>query len=180
MKNRREFKDKSSVGSTPFKEKKPTELRSADIYPVRWIYKAVCDDEIYQAYHRNRGLRYPRIIFAYGWFPRVLDNEFKIISIPDKEKKEEELWKELIKKEELSPEEIERRKLIKKMIEMIESKAEERGLTIDDIIEKDRIGIVTPIAKEFGLWEKEEREWIKNFIKNYYKIKQEIRINKKK
>ena len=26
-------------------------------------------DEIYQAFHRNRGLRYPRIIFAYCWFP---------------------------------------------------------------------------------------------------------------
>jgi hypothetical protein len=26
-------------------------------------------DEMYQAFHRNRGLRYPRIIFVYGWFP---------------------------------------------------------------------------------------------------------------
>ncbi len=26
-------------------------------------------DEIYQAFHRNRGLRYPRIIFSYAWFP---------------------------------------------------------------------------------------------------------------
>lgn len=26
-------------------------------------------DEIYQAFHRNRGLRYPRIVFAYCWFP---------------------------------------------------------------------------------------------------------------
>jgi hypothetical protein len=26
-------------------------------------------DEIYQAFHRTRGLRYPRIIFSYCWFP---------------------------------------------------------------------------------------------------------------
>lgn len=33
--------------------------------------------EIYQAYHRNRGLRWDRIIFSYGWFPEpeMLINE---------------------------------------------------------------------------------------------------------
>ena len=36
-------------------------------------------DEMYQAFHRNRGLRYPRIIFSYGWFPEpkaiIIHNE---------------------------------------------------------------------------------------------------------
>jgi len=37
-------------------------------HPVSMI-NTLFYDEMYQAFHRNRGLRYPRIIFAYAWFP---------------------------------------------------------------------------------------------------------------
>jgi hypothetical protein len=39
-----------------------------DEFPLSMI-NTIWFDEIYQAFHRNRGLRYPRIIFAYAWFP---------------------------------------------------------------------------------------------------------------
>jgi hypothetical protein len=37
-------------------------------FPISAI-NTIWFDEIYQAFHRNRGLRYPRIIFCYGWYP---------------------------------------------------------------------------------------------------------------
>jgi len=41
-------------------------------------------DEIYQAIHRNRGLRYPRIIFSYAWFPeRQMMVKYNKFWIPD-------------------------------------------------------------------------------------------------
>jgi hypothetical protein len=45
---------------------KPADI--AEAHPVSMVNTMFCD-EIYQAFHRNRSLRYPRIIFAYGWFP---------------------------------------------------------------------------------------------------------------
>jgi hypothetical protein len=37
-------------------------------YPINTI-NTIWFDESYQSFHRNRGLRYPRIIFSYAWFP---------------------------------------------------------------------------------------------------------------
>lgn len=39
-----------------------------DEFPISMI-NTIWFDEIYQAFHRNRGLRYQRIIFSYAWFP---------------------------------------------------------------------------------------------------------------
>lgn len=48
------------------KKEKPADI--ADANPIGTI-NTIFFDEMYQAFHRNRGLRYPRIIFSYGWFP---------------------------------------------------------------------------------------------------------------
>lgn len=45
-----------------------TPADEADNNPISMINK-LFNDEMYQAFHRNRGLRYDRIIFAYCWFP---------------------------------------------------------------------------------------------------------------
>lgn len=52
-----------------------------DEFPIS-VINTIWFDEMYQAFHRNRGLRYPRIIFSYAWFPeplmlmRIEDNLF--------------------------------------------------------------------------------------------------------
>jgi hypothetical protein len=38
-------------------------------HPAEALISLFWYDEIYQAFHRNRGLRYPRLIFSYCWFP---------------------------------------------------------------------------------------------------------------
>jgi hypothetical protein len=40
-----------------------------EMNPSEMLVNLMWFDEIYQAFHRNRPLRYPRIIFAYCWFP---------------------------------------------------------------------------------------------------------------
>jgi len=56
------------MGKT-IKEVSPT--KAGEIYknPAEALNIFLWFDEIYQALHRNRGLRYPRTIFAYCWFP---------------------------------------------------------------------------------------------------------------
>jgi hypothetical protein len=56
------------VGKT-IKEILPTEAGEIYKNPAEALNNLIWFDEIYQAFHRNRGLRYPRIIFAYCWFP---------------------------------------------------------------------------------------------------------------
>jgi hypothetical protein len=38
-------------------------------HPAEALISLFWYDEIYQAFHRNRGLRHPRLIFSYCWFP---------------------------------------------------------------------------------------------------------------
>lgn len=182
MMNRREFRDEYFIEreKTSFRNGSPSNIDRNSVYPVTWVFKATCDDEIYQAYHRNRGLRHPRIIFSYGWFPRELGYEYMIQSVPINKADEDAFWEKLLREEKKSPESIQRRKEMKRLFELAEELIEEKGLTLDDIIKKERSGITTPIAKEFGLWEKEEREWLKEMIVNYLRVRMEVDINKKK
>lgn len=56
------------IGKT-IKEILPTEAGEIYKNPAEALNIFLWFDEIYQAFHRNRGLRYPRTIFAYCWFP---------------------------------------------------------------------------------------------------------------
>lgn len=63
------------------------------IFMGEWLQQILFDNEMYQAYHRNRGLRHNRVVITYGLvFPRI-KKEFtvKTISISD----EEEFWQQL-------------------------------------------------------------------------------------
>lgn len=46
--------------------------------PAEMLSTILWYDEIYQAFHRNRPLRYKRIIFAYCWFPEPRARIFKV------------------------------------------------------------------------------------------------------
>jgi len=50
------------------KFRKLSDSNKVDEYPIS-VINTIWFDEMYQAFHRNRGLRYPRIIFSYAWFP---------------------------------------------------------------------------------------------------------------
>jgi hypothetical protein len=62
-----------------------TDANKVDEYPIS-VINTIWFDEMYQAFHRNRGLRYPRIIFSYAWFPepRMLMRTEDNLLIPER------------------------------------------------------------------------------------------------
>mgnify|MGYP000542531224 CR=1 FL=1 len=100
VKDRRRFSDKYDEfgfleGKNP---SAPEDIYRYGIYPVEWVTKVGWDDEIYQAYHRSRGLRNDRIIFAFGWFPIDIVHEFSVVEV-DKDEAIENQVLEKLKKE---------------------------------------------------------------------------------
>ncbi len=67
--------------------------RGEPIYMGEWIQQLIFDNEMYQAYHRNRGLRNNRTIITYGLVPRKIDREFNVKKVYRNE--EEEFWQNL-------------------------------------------------------------------------------------
>jgi hypothetical protein len=144
------------------------------IYPVEWIQKVIWDEEIYQAFHRNRGILNDRVIFAYCWFPLEILNEFKVKTIKRDKNDEEQLWKKLDKKEE-------KRKLMESFIKEFEELVKKNNITLQQIQNAitnptaSRLGVITPLAKKYKMYSKKDRNAIKTLIKGYYETKQSIK-----
>jgi hypothetical protein len=139
------------------------------IYPVEWIQRAIWDDEMYQAFHRNRGLLNERVIFTYCWFPPKILTEFNTIAVNRDEQDENQLWDMLEKQERKS-------NLMKSFIKDIDNLVEEKKITIKDIQTaiknpKKRLGGITTIAKKYKMYNTSEREEIKKFLEHYLKVR---------
>lgn len=166
-------KDWYLEGYTP-----PTNLQAKDfedmikhrIYPVDWIQKAIWDEEMYQAFHRNRGLLNKRVIFAYCWFPPEIINEFDIETVKRYKPDEEKFWKKLETQEE-------KNRLMRLFIKDIDKLIEEKSITIQDIQtaiknpKSKRIGGITTIAKRYKMYNKSDRDSMKKLLLHYLEIK---------
>jgi hypothetical protein len=129
------------------------------VIPVTWIQDGIWDSEIYQAFHRNRGLQNNRIIFAYCWFPPEILKEFKIESVNRNSRDEEEFWKRL-------EEEERQNRLIDGFI--------------DDVNQSDRPNLMkTYLSETYRIYGKENRDDIEDFIQCYLDIKSKIKEPKK-
>ena len=129
------------------------------VLPVLWLQSGIWDSEMYQAFHRNRGLQKNRIIFAYCWFPPQILKEFKIESVNRNKNDEEKFW------EKLEKEEIQNR--------LIES-------FIDDINLADRPNLMkTYLSEKYKMFGSENRDKIQEFINRYLEIKKMVKPPKK-
>jgi hypothetical protein len=139
------------------------------IYPVELIQRSIWDDEMYQAFHRNRGLLNERIIFAYCWFPPKILREFKVENVKNEKEEEEKFWNKLEKQEE-------KRKLMESFIKDMDELVKKNRVSLKDIKEvisnpKKRLGIITELAKKYKMYNKSDRDTIKQLLLHYYKIK---------
>lgn len=129
------------------------------VMPVSWIQNSVWDSEMYQAFHRNRGLQNNRVIFAYCWFPPEILKELHIESVNRDDASEKALW------EKLEREEKERRLM---------------NSLIKEISLADRPNLInTHISEKYRMFGKENRDKIKQFINTYLEIKERIKPPKK-
>ena len=130
------------------------------VKPVQWIQDAIWNNEIYQAIHRNRGLRKDRTIFVYGWFAPNINNEFTIIPVQRKPKeKEQELWDYLRKTQKGG--------VMHKIIKDIEAGAKSK-----DIAKKYRVS--KAYSKDGKKKTGQDTKTVTQFIKSYKKLKEKV------
>jgi hypothetical protein len=150
-----------------FTDSDPAELmgdgndRNYDNYvtPVLWLQNGIWDSEMYQAFHRNRGLQNNRIIFAYCWFPPQILKEFKIESVNRNANDEKKFWEKIEKKE----------KQNRLMISFI-----------DEIEKADRPKLLkTYLSEKYRIYGKDYRDNIEEFIQKYLDTKKVIKEPKK-
>ena len=151
-KRRRRFTD-----SNPSEFMGDGDSRNYDNYvlPVMWIQRGIWDNEMYQAFHRNRGLQNNRIIFAYCWFPPQILKEFSVKSVERTQSKEEEFWKEREAEER-------NRRLIGNLIKEI------------SVAEKPKL-MKTYLSEKYRMFGRENRNTIEQLIDRYLEIKDKIK-----
>jgi len=129
------------------------------VLPVLWLQNGIWDSEMYQAFHRNRGLQKNRIIFAYCWFPPELLKEFSVKSVEKSKSAEKEFWDSLEEQE------------IKNRI--MDSFTNEINLA-------DRPNLMkTYLSEKYRIFGKEDRDEIDEFITKYQEMKSKIKQPKK-
>ncbi len=140
------------------------------IYPVEWIQQVIWDEEMYQAFHRNRGLLNDRVIFAYCWFPPEIIDEFRVEAIKRDKKEEDKLWNTLEQQEE-------KRILHQSLLKDIEEFISKKQFTIKKSLQnpKGSLIIVTTLAKKYKMNDKTGRDAIKKLIYAYYTTKNSVK-----
>jgi len=143
------------------------------MYPVEWIQRAIWDDEMYQAFHRSRGLLNNRIIFAYCWFPPEILEEFTVTAIRRDEHDEEQFWQNLEHQEKNNM-------LMRSFINDMDELVAKNKITLQNIqhaisLPSNRMGIVTTIAKKYGMYNKTDRDIIKQMMFYYYQLKTRVK-----
>lgn len=129
------------------------------VMPVDWLQSCIWDSEMYQAFHRNRGLQNNRIIFAYCWFPAKILNEFYIESINRDEVSEKAFWNRL---------------------EEQESKRRHMNSLVKDISLSIRpLKMKTHLSEKYRMFGDENRDRIGQFINKYLEIKERIKSPRK-
>jgi hypothetical protein len=129
------------------------------VMPVMWIQKGVWDSEMYQAFHRNRGLQHNRIIFAYCWFPPDILEEFNVISVNRGKSEEQAFWNE--------------REVEEKERRLMDSLFEEISLANRPRLMK------TYLSEKYRMFGRDNRERIERFITHYLELKERIKPPRK-
>jgi len=129
------------------------------VMPVDWLQSGIWDSEMYQAFHRNRGLQNNRVIFGYCWFPAEILKEFHIESVNRDVESEQAFW------DKLENQEIERNLM--------------NSLVTEISLSERPLKMKTHLSEKYRMFGGENRDRIEQFINKYLEIKERIRPPRK-